>query len=216
MKDKSLQVSGIYALIDPISGDIRYVGQSKNIYNRFYYGHLTQGKRPNYPVSNWIAKLESLNLKPEIKVLEEHNDPASIEAEWITKIKQSGANLLNLHAGGAIPAVYGNGKTTKIWSVEGMTSPWIMLCRSLNGRGGKSKDAINLKEQLKEIRKSKKTEYEILRFELACAKAMMDNLWFGLDRVRLAEEWVIKVADQVNAKYPETVIVMGADGVRIK
>lgn len=93
----------IYALIDPISREVRYVGKTVDIRGRFMR-HLTDLKS-NRRKSEWITALRALSLKPEIKIIETDEDGPGYgwpEAErfWIAFFKSAGANLYNLDNGG--------------------------------------------------------------------------------------------------------------------
>ena len=94
----------IYALSDPRTGEIRYVGKSSN--------GLKRARTHEYPsclgrertkCRNWIVSLHALDLKPLIEVVEEHVDHNRlIEAEcfWISQFKALGFNLTNHTDGG--------------------------------------------------------------------------------------------------------------------
>ena len=214
MKVANLKVSGIYCLNDPDTGEMRYVGQSKNIHNRYYNGHLKSDRLSCHPVTFWINKLKDNGKTPSIEILEVCDNPIDIEKHWIDKIKAEGHNLLNIHGGGRIPSSMGNGKTTKLWSVEGMTSPGVFVCRSLYAMRSKKSIDDRLKE-LKKERDSKKSEFDLLQFELFCVRILLEAYHSTSKQVIFAERWLMGVADKVNKKYPETIIVMSVDGVRL-
>ena len=213
MQEQSLKISGVYALIDPNTRQVRYVGQSKNIHKR-YVAHLSAPRKAAYPVTMWVRKLRDQGLRPEIKVLEKHARPESIEKAWIAKMREEGANLLNIHEGGGRPASTGNGVTTKIWSVNGLPTPWMFLCRTMFSQRKIESVNIKLKEMKKE-RDSRKTEYDLLMLELVCARVLLENYGKETKQVSFAEKWLMGVAGKVNEKYPETVIVMSVDGERL-
>lgn len=213
MQEQSLKISGVYALIDPNTRQVRYVGQSKNIHQR-YAAHLGAPRKATHPVTRWVRKLRDQGLRPEIKVLEKHARPVSIEKAWIARMREEGANLLNIHEGGGMPASTGNGVTTKIWSVKGLPTPWIFLCRTMFSQ--RKIESVNLKlKEMKKERDSRKTEYDRLMFELVCARILLENYGKETKQVSFAEKWLMGVAGKVNEKYPETVIVMSVDGERL-
>lgn len=84
----------IYALVDPRDGQVRYVGQCKNLKTR-YAGHL----REPLPTVAWVAELKGAAVVPEIRILEvtdaEHvND---CEQKWIQQeAVAQGWKLLNV------------------------------------------------------------------------------------------------------------------------
>ena len=69
----------IYALQDPITETIRYIGKAKNPAERFKK-HLIEsrsGRRSHYPVYQWMNKLSREGLLPKLIVL-----ASSISMEW--------------------------------------------------------------------------------------------------------------------------------------
>jgi hypothetical protein len=79
----------IYALCDPITFEVRYVGKANNPYKRFYghRGHLMD-KKQNHKVY-WIALLRRKGLKPIMQILEQCDKNAWQERErsWISFYK---------------------------------------------------------------------------------------------------------------------------------
>jgi hypothetical protein len=94
----------IYGLIDPVTKQLRYVGQSmrglkRTSYHMYDYAHGT-----NEHKRNWINKLKSQGLKYEVEILEElerEEDLNEAEIFWIGYFKMIGCDLLNANAGGA-------------------------------------------------------------------------------------------------------------------
>jgi hypothetical protein len=98
----------IYALQDPITESIRYIGKAKNPAERFKK-HLIEsrsGRRSHYPVYQWMNKLSREGLLPKLIVL-----ASSISMEWeiletemISQHRQElGRTLLNVADGGDQP-----------------------------------------------------------------------------------------------------------------
>lgn len=88
----------IYALLEPGTQKIRYVGSTKNIDGRIK-SHWSQRRNRQKPVSAWIR---SINHKPEYLILEEVPIDYRWDAEkrWTEFIRQiPGINLLNIKAG---------------------------------------------------------------------------------------------------------------------
>ena len=92
----------IYGLRCPLSNEIRYVGQTRKLKERFSSHKFDL--RDNYHKANWIKKLERLNVLDELKmeVLEECTIEELNEKEkyWIKYYKDQGNKLVNCTDGG--------------------------------------------------------------------------------------------------------------------
>jgi hypothetical protein len=92
----------IYALIDPDTNEIRYVGRTKDLSKR-YSRHLIESQLPQSKTHkhNWIRKILKNGKKPLIRVLEKVPYEHCIETEqkWIASLK-SGGLLTNSSDGG--------------------------------------------------------------------------------------------------------------------
>jgi group I intron endonuclease len=92
----------IYALCDPDTEEVRYIGKSNSIRRR-YSDHINECKtnRKSHKIS-WIKSLLGNNKKPLIKILDEvpQDDWKSWEVHYIDLYKSKGANLTNLTEGG--------------------------------------------------------------------------------------------------------------------
>lgn len=89
----------IYGLKDPETDEIRYVGKTNNLKNR-YHGHICLcSTDTNRHKASWIKSLRKRNLKPEMIVLEEVDDCCWQEKEkfWIDKYKNIGRGLTNIN-----------------------------------------------------------------------------------------------------------------------
>ena len=84
----------IYALIDPITNNIKYIGQTNNPRNRKYM-HIKKALS-NSIKDKWVRKLLSNNYIPIFKILDKTNkDKANnLEDFYIEKFNKNG-NLLN-------------------------------------------------------------------------------------------------------------------------
>lgn len=86
----------IYALVDPVSKQIRYIGVTKrNLNLRFkehiFYSLYSKGRSSRTYKANWIKRLNSKNLFPEIKLLLEvtnSEDAYKAEIALIAHYKQ--------------------------------------------------------------------------------------------------------------------------------
>ncbi len=90
----------IYALIDPDTNKIRYIGKSNNPTKRLY-DHIHSCNLTNTHKNNWIKSLLEEDKKPIVKVLEEvdMDDWQFYEKYWINKLKKNNP-LTNLDTGG--------------------------------------------------------------------------------------------------------------------
>lgn len=91
----------IYGLIDPITNELRYVGKTYNLCIR-YNAYLSNLKRNSHK-NNWIKKLISNGMKPEIYSFEEFElEDKAYEAEefYISYFRGIGCNLINESSGG--------------------------------------------------------------------------------------------------------------------
>lgn len=90
----------IYAIHDPINGDVRYIGKAKNSLTRFKQ-HLSSDR--NTPVYAWIRQLRDKGLRPTFSVLMSTWDWESSEVATIAQYKADGCALLNVAIGGNQP-----------------------------------------------------------------------------------------------------------------
>jgi hypothetical protein len=94
-----METTFIYALCDPRTFEVRYVGKSDDPYKR--YCHHLIDKSKTYKV-NWIQSLLKLNLLPIRQILEECDKSIwqQREQDWINFYKKIGSDLTNLADGG--------------------------------------------------------------------------------------------------------------------
>lgn len=86
------QIFYIYELIDPRTGETRYIGQTRNPTSRLA-NHISDAL-PD-PKRAWIAELLDGGLRPEMRVLYETSSPLVDERAEIRKAIAEGASLLN-------------------------------------------------------------------------------------------------------------------------
>ena len=91
----------IYALCDPDTNEVRYVGKADNPTER-YKAHLLTVGRPNTHRKAWVQSLIRQGKKPLLKLLEEVTGDNWRERErwWIAEMRHRGARLTNLTDGG--------------------------------------------------------------------------------------------------------------------
>lgn len=94
----------IYALTEPDSGNVRYIGKAKSAVARLR-SHLRDSRRRNTPVYTWIRKLIENGCKPGLVVLVRCHSGnwKEVERAAIAKARGENANLLNVADGGDEP-----------------------------------------------------------------------------------------------------------------
>lgn len=95
-------IARIYALADPRTGEVRYVGMTVRSLKVRLRDHLRAMKRDDYR-TRWIRSLRSAGVKPEMNELEivPVEDRCAAEQRWISFYRQQGARLVNATNGGA-------------------------------------------------------------------------------------------------------------------
>lgn len=90
----------IYTLSDPITNEVRYIGQTKHSLEERLRGHL-KSKGKTYRVY-WINSIKNKGLVPKIELLEEVDKSVGSQTEiyWISMFRFWGFNLTNLTDGG--------------------------------------------------------------------------------------------------------------------
>jgi len=95
-------MTSIYALADPETDEVRYVGKADCVKER-YASHLREAKTgKNSHKCNWIRQLFSKDLIPKLIVLEEvsQEDWKKAEIYYIEEFKKLGHRLTNIAKGG--------------------------------------------------------------------------------------------------------------------
>src|SRR3990167_5855648 len=95
----------VYALTDPESHDVRYIGVTRRPLEIRLKEHLRE--RDKRYVTNWIKSLQSRNLIPDILEIEQISDEQIDEAEqfWVACFRAWNAKLTNGTKGGNNSAV---------------------------------------------------------------------------------------------------------------
>lgn len=90
----------IYALVDPETNEVRYIGKANNPQER-YKRHLRKDE-DHFHKTHWINKLRSQGLKPTLQILEEvpYAHWGERERYWIAFYRAQGCQLTNLAEGG--------------------------------------------------------------------------------------------------------------------
>lgn len=93
----------IYGLIDPLTEELRYIGQTILKVNYRYKHHIYNSKNnPKAYVNCWIKSLLNKNLKPELIIIDYvESDLDFWEIFYIQYFKSIGSDLTNISKGGA-------------------------------------------------------------------------------------------------------------------
>lgn len=99
MKRRRSIAHTVYALTDPRTNDIKYVGVTSNMQERLarHLKREDKGKK-----SDWIQELQELGLQPQMEILEQvslSDDPFAREQYWIQYCRQEGYTLFNRKPG---------------------------------------------------------------------------------------------------------------------
>lgn len=99
-KVKEYSTVTIYVLLDPFTKEVRYVGATVDLKNR-YGVHIFEKGRKN-PKARWISSLLKLGTKPKLRVVESVPiaDGKDAEGKWIAYFRNKGCKLLNQTTGG--------------------------------------------------------------------------------------------------------------------
>ena len=71
-----MSMAYIYALVDPITFEIRYIGKTNNQYQR-YHQHLSENNK-TYKC-HWVQSLLARGLLPILQILEEVDDSCWVQ-----------------------------------------------------------------------------------------------------------------------------------------
>lgn len=87
----------IYALCDPNTGEVRYVGKTVRAVEDRVKGHVQGSRWMETHCARWLRKL---GTAPDVLILEETDDLDRAERDWIAGLRAIGYRLTNLTNGG--------------------------------------------------------------------------------------------------------------------
>lgn len=93
----------IYALADPVTGIVKYIGKTRSTLKQRLCAHQTpQALSKRTPKTSWIKSLQDRGLKPEIFLIDEVDEVGweFWECYWIAQFKSWGFELKNMTSGG--------------------------------------------------------------------------------------------------------------------
>lgn len=98
-ENKIKTMTYIYALIDPDTQEVRYIGKSNNPENRLI-NHISMLDKNEYK-AEWIISLKERSKEPIVMILEEVQVSSwkASEKKWIKYYRNLGSNLTNLTHG---------------------------------------------------------------------------------------------------------------------
>jgi len=198
--------SGIYALKDPDTNEIRYIGRSKDIASR-YQGHIAGCKTSVLPSGVWVANLLQNGKKPALEILEEHCNPIEVEEQWISWGKKQGLDLLNISCGGykeleafrsaGVPCLQVNGKRhpSKIYR-----DFYFAFTRS-------TKVAKKILGQMKSQMALLKKPEEKIRYEIWVGNEIVRNSFWSNKHKQEIYDWAHEVQPKIEKLYPGLMVI---------
>jgi len=92
----------IYCLIDPITNEIRYIGQTLQTLQKRLIKHHSDCERLNTHVNYWLRSLKNNGQRAIIQLIEECSIETidELEIDYIKKYKENGHRLTNISEGG--------------------------------------------------------------------------------------------------------------------
>lgn len=104
-----METIDIYTISDPITEQVRYVGQTKRGIRRKqeHFAHIRSLKTRRYAISHWIAKCKRNKITPVFTIIDTvpFEQGSDAERKYIRLFKAMGARLLNLTPGGDYPEI---------------------------------------------------------------------------------------------------------------
>lgn len=95
------QIAYIYALLDPRTNEVRYIGWTRNPQARLHK-HVSDSAKRITHCHNWVTQLLAAGYRPLMQIIEETDFASYAERErfWIAFYRDSGARLTNHSDGG--------------------------------------------------------------------------------------------------------------------
>jgi len=92
----------IYSLSNPVTNEVRYIGKTVNLQERYKYHLCTNRKHGTTHSKAWIKSLKAQNLIPKMEIVDEvlTSEWEFWEQYWISQFKVWGFNLTNHQIGG--------------------------------------------------------------------------------------------------------------------
>jgi hypothetical protein len=166
-------VTDIYALVDPRSGEIRYIGKANDPRARLAQ-HIRDSRHRDTPVYRWVRKLLDSGLLPTMSILEvDCSDWRKSERRLIADARSRGLRLLNVADGGDEPKCpAGVRESNGRMAAARKSEPWFYCVQAMGKaqsearRAGKHDRATYFSETAK-----------ILRQMAPTARAAFNSRW---------------------------------------
>lgn len=184
-----MKTTFIYALSDPDTNEIRYIGKANNIKYRLW-SHLHEAKRDlrNLRKCNWIKSLMSKGKRPIISVVEEVPFEHWVEREiyWIAEFKARGCNLINMTDGGECGVISENCKLALSKVKRGHTAGTFK-------HSEETKAIIKAKRALQVITEEHKQKTSLKMKNVKKSETHKQNISKGRTGIKFTQEHIDKV-----------------------
>jgi predicted GIY-YIG superfamily endonuclease len=198
--------AGVYALTDPDTGEIRYIGRSANMSKRLHQ-HCKSFKSEKTNSARWVSKLASQGKKPNMVILEAHQNPIEIESKWIKWGKDNGFDLLNVMDGGFDDMRFYHSKDRSFLSVDGYRAPTRIYRDTFFRFAKPGRVAVKIMADLKAKMKSLKTMQDRIKFEMFIGNHICHNGLWGNKQKQEVWGWAHKIKPKVDKEYPGIMVI---------
>lgn len=157
----------IYALLEPDTDRIRYIGKANNLRKRYEEHCRLSNNTGESPRQRWLRGLLDSGQRPGIKVLERQVDWEEAETRLIAYYRKEQSDLLNTADGGANPGHLNRASQKQPWA--GMHTPlqYVQSCMITTIRSLERSEEGASKGQVLRLK------YEYLQSRIATLKKTM-------------------------------------------
>lgn len=194
------KVKGIYVLSCPDTGEIRYIGQTKDAAKR-YSAHKCSSEIG--AKGRWIESLRANGKAPKMTMVVHTDDLDAEEIELISIYRAMGANLLNIADGGNNRPAHLLGKSRSPWVGSNGAVPTGIFMRTWASRY-LDKAEYRAKSRPFRNRLRKMTEVERLMVEISIADEMIAH-----GHGRGLERWFADIKPNAIRLIPEVRAELG-------
>lgn len=190
-----MKLGCIYSLNNPITNEIRYIGQTIVNPRSRYAQHKYQWKRSNKlnKLNQWIKSLADKNLLPSMNIIEDNiliDELDNREIFWLKYYKDLNYKLCNLNEGGKGNRGYKFSeeskqkrleslKNSKLWKERSLRHSEIMKEKYKNGHIGFNFNSLSSQEKLEINNKKSRTMkklYEEGLLKLHCKEVLLEKI----------------------------------------